>query len=592
MARQHQWMTAATIFAVVSGTTPGAFALETQYGDVRVQLDSRATIGAAWRMEDRDDDLVGQANGGQGFSTNGDDGNLAYGKGDPLIAGIKLTSDLTLTYRDVGLFLRGTYRFDDVGNSKQYFNAQNYQGGPSHTQTPTDLKRKRNAVEDEVGNNLDLLDAYVYGDFEIADRFVTYRVGRQVLNWGESLFIQNGLNSIVSANANRLRMPGFQIEEVYEPAAMTVVNFDLTDEIAVEAFYQWEWRKTEIDAAGTYWATNDFVGIGGNAAEIGFGRCPENSAPGACAFAPGGSAIPRAGDIEPQDGGQYGVSLRFIVPQLNEMDVGVYAANYHSRLPVVSGNAVVVPGAAPTGRFKVEYPEDIQLYGLSFNTMVGDWALQGEYSYKKDQPLAIDEVELFLAGLRAGFPSQIGNSFGPGEFIQGWRAFDISQIDLSAIRIIGPIPFLRSDQLVLLGEVGVTKVHSMPSEDELRLEGPGTYLPGDPAVAAALGVPAQDGGYADETSWGYRVAARLQYNNVLNLFNLEPTLFFAHDVSGTSPTPVLNFVEDRKQLTFSLKAEYLQSWEANVAYTRYSGGEPFNLISDRDYLNLSVSYSF
>lgn len=591
MNKHCRYFVIAAMASCMTAFSQSLMAFETQWGDMSLRLDSSVTIGSAWRVESPNPNLIAQSNGGKGFSSNSDDGNLAFGKGDPVVSGMKLTSDLTFNYASVGLFLRGYYRYDRVGNSKSYFNSEFYQGPPQYTQSAADLREKRRAVKDEVGNNLDILDAYLFGGFEVADRYVAYRVGRQVLNWGESLFIQNGLNSILSVNANRLRMPGFEVEELYEPAGMVLVDFQMFDNLAVEAFYQFEWRETVIDASGTFWSTNDFVGIGGNAAEIGFGRCPENSAPGTCAFAPGGSSIPRGSDIEPADGGQYGLAFRFLVPQLNEMDVGIYMANYHSRLPVVSGNAVLVPGVAPSGRFQVEYPEDIQLFGVSFNTGIGKWAVQGEYSYKKDQPLAIDEVELFLAGLRAGQPSQIG-TYGPGEFIQGWRRFDVSQIDISATRIIGPIDLIKSDQLVLLAEVGATKVHSMPSEDELRLEGPGTYLPGDPAVAAALGVPAQDGGYADENSWGYRLGARLQYNNVFNMFTLEPGLLFAHDVSGTSPTPIINFVDGRKQISAGLKGKYLDSWEGGISYTRYAGGEPFNLMDDRDYMSMYLKYSF
>ncbi len=569
-----------------------AQALDYNWGDLDMSLDTRITIGAAWRAEGKDGDLIGIANGGRSYSTNGDDGNLAYNGGDPIASSLKATSDLTLHYKAVSLFLRGTYRFDPTNENQSFFNEDSYQDSAFKTQNKRNLRDKRNAVRDEIGNNFDLLDAYVYGNTEIAGFDIGYRVGRQVLNWGESLFIQNGMNSLIAVNANRLRVPGFDITEIYQPAGMTVINFDINEFVSVELFHQWEWEKTEIDASGSYWASNDFAGIGGTAAEIGFGRCPENSAPGVCAFSPGGSSIPRASDIEPEDDGQFGAAFHIYLPELNDTDIGIYAAKYHSRLPLSSGNAVQVSGVAPSARYRIEYPEDIKLYGLSFSTVAGDWAFQGEYSLKVDQPLQIDEVELFLAGLRVpGLVSQLG-TYGPGEFIQGWKRFNVSQIDLSAIRIIGPIEMIRSDQLTMLVEVGAMNVHSMPSESELRLEGPATYLPANPGNAAALGVPVQDGGYADATSWGYRVAMKLEYNNVFNLITVEPTLLFAHDVNGTSPTPILNFIEDRKQITTGLNMRYLQTWEGGIGYTRYSGAKPFNLIADRDFFNIFVGYNF
>ena len=42
-----------------------------------------------------------------------------------------------------------------------------------------------------------------------------------------------------------------------------------------------------------------------------------------------------------------------------------------------------------TAAYRIEYPEDLQVFGLSFNTALGasGWALQGEYSFHPE-PLA------------------------------------------------------------------------------------------------------------------------------------------------------------------------------------------------------------
>ena len=45
------------------------------------------------------------------------------------------------------------------------------------------------------------------------------------------------------------------------------------------------------------------------------------------------------------------------------------------------------------------YPEDIQLYGFSFNTNVGETAIAGEIAYRKDEPLQIDDVEILYAAM-------------------------------------------------------------------------------------------------------------------------------------------------------------------------------------------------
>ena len=95
---------------------------------------------------------------------------------------------------------------------------------------------------------------------------------------------------------------------------------------------------------------------------------------------------------------------------------------------------------------------------------------------------------------------------------------------------------------------------------------------------------------ADATSWGYRVAARLDYNNAIGGVNLFPYAQFLHDVSGNSPSPSGPFVEGRTALTIGLRADYLSRWQASLGYTRYAGDG--NELSDRDFISASVKYSF
>ena len=42
------------------------------------------------------------------------------------------------------------------------------------------------------------------------------------------------------------------------------------------------------------------------------------------------------------------------------------------------------------------YPEDIKLYGFSFNTTIGTTAVSGEMSYRQDEPIQIDDTELTI----------------------------------------------------------------------------------------------------------------------------------------------------------------------------------------------------
>ena len=597
---------ALTAFALALLAAPATQALDFEHGGFSARLENRLAAGATWRIADRDPNLIGIANGGTAFSTNGDDGNLAFGQGEVVDSTLRLTSELSMTYGDFGLFGRSVLGYNPTVSNAALFNPADYDDSlTTRGYTQADRKAKEASVRRHNGRYADLKDLYAYTTQTVADRTLSLRIGRQVMNWGENTFVLNGLNSLLALDANRARLPGFELDEVIIPANQVWASVNLADSVSLEGFYQLRWERTIIDAGGTFFGTNDFAGPGGTAANLGFGRADENTVPGTPCSAPPvagvqcvpvGSYVPRAGDVTPKNAGQFGGALRFSIPYLNDMDAALYAANYHSRLPLYSGTSRAGAGLTPatTANYFVEYPKDIRMFGLSFNTTIPfDFSIQGEYSYKQGQPIQIDDVELLLAGL--GAPSQINPNAGAtlgGQYLRGWRRKDVSQADVGLTRLFGPSSWMRSEQTLLVAEAAITHVHGLESQSVLRYEGPGTFTPGDAATAASQGVPQQVDGYATATSYGYKVLLRNDYNNVFNLINLKPTLRWEQDLHGISPTPITNFVAGRRQLTAGLGFTYRGSVSGDIAYTRYIGAGPQNLLRDRDNVQAVVKYSF
>lgn len=599
----------------------GAQAYSVEHDGFTLELNNTVSVGAAVRAQDRDSKLIGIANGGSAYSTNKDDGDLAYDRGDIVSSVAKITSDLTFSKGGYGIFARASGFFNPTLNSKDDFftNARGY--SPYCDPSPAcgkeantaERDQKNEAVQQQVGRKIDLLDAYVYGNTSLFDRTFSFKIGRQVLNWGESTFVLNGINSMVAFNANRARVSGFELSEAIIPAPLAWASMGLTEQTSIEAFYQLGWQKTIIDASGTFFSTNDFAGIGGTRANLGFGEFQENTPT---------TSVKRASDRRPGNSGQYGVAYHAFLPWLHESDVGLYAMNYHSRLPVYSGISTASPVtpagspdpyAAATASYFAEFPKNVHLYGASFNTTL-PWglALQGEYSFKDGQPIQVDTVELLLAGL--GAPSQIAG-MQPGvttgnKYLRGYRRKDISQVDFGLTRIFAPSKLLGYDQVIGVFEIAGMHVHGMESNDVLRYDGPATDTPGNAAIASSvsasysqlasalsgtpvsLTIPQNTNPYATSNSWGYNVLARFQYDNVFNLFTLNPTIRFVHDVKGYSPKPVVNFVEGRKQLSLSLGFRFRNEITTEIGYTNYFGGGRNNLLADRDFYDASIKYSF
>jgi hypothetical protein len=615
-----------------------AAAFQFSLGDVQASLDTTLSYGLNWRVAERDKDIIGIANGGRAYSVNGDDGNLNYDDNDYFSKVFKITSDLEMKYRNYGLFLRGT----------AFYDFHNVHGDLERTELEGDAL-------DLVGKNAELLDAFIWWDFELAGRPGTLRVGDQVLSWGESTFIQNSINTINPVDVNKLRIPGSELKEALKPVGMVSAALSANEYVSFEAFYQYDWEKTEIDPPGSYWSTNDFVGAGGNKVMLGWGEVSEFGTSfaalgplqpffGVSAFEPDFLGVSRMGDDKPSDDGQYGVAMRILVPALNDTEFGIYYINYHSRLPVISaktGSAAVVAnrlaivntpsvalgGATPmqaltgaigpeaaqrtlgsilvgeyaeTARYFLEYPENIALFGASFSTQLSatGTAIQGEVSYRKDAPVQVDDVELLLAALSpiaAINPAYLDNQlgvFGSNAIIHGYEEVDIIQVQITATQVFGPT--FGANQFTLVGEVGVTHLPDMP---KIRLESPGTYVSGNPAHSelggAHPGKPAEpSSAFADATSWGYRVVGKLDYNNAIGAITLSPRIAWAHDVDGNSPNPGGNFLEHRKAITVGLEANYLNSWSADLSYTDFFGAGRYNLINDRDFVSFNVKYSF
>ena len=226
-------------------------------------------------------------------------------------------------------------------------------------------------------------------------------------------------------------------------------------------------------------------------------------------------------------------------------------------------SALAIDRYGKDGNYFLDYPEDIELFGLSFNTVLGasGWALQGEYSLRRDAPLQRAERTVIEEGLRpiidglglaacasnpamAACPKAPDGTNLPPQFfngrleahvagqmpsiVQGYIERNVSQIQATATKVFGPT--MGADGLVFLTEVALMHVHDMPDKVDAPLESP------------AGGVLATGEADADATSWGYRIAARLDYSNAIGAVNLYPYTQFLHDVSGNSPSPSGPFV--------------------------------------------------
>ena len=137
------------------------------------------------------------------------------------------------------------------------------------------------------------------------------------------------------------------------------------------------------------------------------------------------------------------------------------------------------------------------------------------------------------------------------------------------------------------------KLTGGPTGRGLRLNGPGTSVSGNDLLAGRhFGEVEPLDRFADDSSWGYRAALRLDYQGLIGAWNFSPRFVWAHDVSGTTPGPGGNFVEGRYGATLGVLASYQAKLEFDLAYTVFGGASRYNELGDRDFVAMTAKYSF
>ena len=602
-----------------------AFGVSFNVGEIEGQFDSSLSIGASWSTQQPNKNLIGVNNGGHGLSQTSDDGHLNFKSGETFSKIFKGIHDLELKYGDTGVFVRGKYWYDfELKDESRPF------------KDISDDNRKEGAKS--AGGQI--LDAFVYHNYSIADQPGSVRLGKQVVSWGESTFIGGGINSINPIDVSAFRRPGAEIKEGLIPVNMFYVSQSLTENLSAEAFYQLEWDQTVVDNCGTFFSQPDIIADGcdnnlrvlNKRSTIPAAALPTLTRLGVDVDNEG-VLVRRAGDRDARDSGQWGASFKYMFDPL-DTEFGAYFMNYHSRAPIFSATGApastfagvrALPAqlqalapliVAGNSSYFVEYPEDIRLYGLSFSTTLPTGtAWSGEVSYRPNAPVQLNSTDILFAGVRplgGALTNASLLSAPPGTDLHGYRRKEITQFQTTLTHFFDQV--MGASRLTLVGEVGVTHVGGLESTSDVRYGRDPVYGPGElPATGGqntcvALNTSTingagpgaatnnrsrncNDDGFTTATSWGYRGRAIWEYNDVFAGVNLKPNVAWSHDVSGYSPGPGGNFEEGRKAVSLGLDAEYQNTYTASLAYTNFFDGK-YTTVDDRDFVALSLGVNF
>ncbi|MCL6414610.1 DUF1302 domain-containing protein [Aestuariirhabdus sp. Z084] len=613
-------------------------------GEVTGSVDTTLSYGAMWRVESRNTNI-------DNSGVNSNDGNRNFDTG--LVSSVyKFNTEMEVNYEDYGAFVRARGYYDtEIMDSKNDSGDLPYQ--------PSYYGRKfGDKAEDYSGSRTELMDAFVYGNFYLGEDEMplSLRVGKQVISWGEGIFYREGVNAINALDGNAFNLPGSEVKDALLPAGMIYANLGLTDNLSVEAFVQWEWDETRLNPVGTYFSTTDLFAPGGEGNLI-WSDLTGTQLDGLLAAYQGGlSAVADpflssgslnvdantlnngqwanlgtiVRDNEASDSGQFGVAFRYVAEELNETEFGFYYINYHSKTPLISadinnynydptgnrflglvgavGDPTLAGGLAALDLAQNisayrDYEEDIDMFGASFSTLVGDTSISGDVAYRPDNmifayheddllasisnPLGAGQeyfagdgcASLDVANGNTGVAENLIGEVCHGETANNWVETETINWNLNAIHNFGPS--LSFDRFVAIVELSGEWLPELTNK-ELDVMN---------STAQNAGDNTRHSKKLTRTAYGVTTVLQGNWNDVIAGINLNPRVVVKHDISGNSHRAG-NFMEGRSAYSFGLNADYLSSISGGLSYTMYQGAGSSNDITDRDHVAFNIKYAF
>jgi hypothetical protein len=628
----------ASLFALSSSP---AQAFEFKVGDWDAYIDTTFSASVAMRVEGNDD-----------FGTSHPTGSKRIFKdpGDIYATPLGLLSDMGISKGNFGAFARWAYVYDPTIMGKDCTNCIR-PNNPPYTPgavpwTHYDVFPVTSAFQDGAGpnaefaiidgidskaqnlagNRFNLLDLFVYGGWDIGTHPLNVRVGKQVINWGESGIQGGGISQMQNPrDLSKATTPGTDVKETLIPQESFYFNFGFTDNITLEAYYTWNWRESTFVGVGTYFSGFDFIGPGYN---------PDLFVRG----------LVKGENHEPDNGGQWGINMHFVIPQLNYADLGIYWVRSHAFIPYTKLSETYVPVADPAnpgrdtlGAYTWTYGQDQDTYAISLNGE-GPWdtSFGLELNLKKNSGDVRECRDLFgisdvvpygfevdgpyhpgagvlpidiTAGMAFDFPPGTRPTTGPGAGgdidcnpttspglrDSGTGASDVYVL-LGQLVKSGGTDFMGASKLSLIMDVSMVWVPDCHGGDEMdRINNKPTESTSAPNgsmndrghfdCVAPLDQPITD------FSWGYTAVAALEYPNAFANITVKPTFIFVHNVEGYSPASQGGGMrEEQRTAIAKITFDYQGQQSLDVQYVTWLGTAGGS--SDKDFVSLVYKYSF
>lgn len=529
-----------------------AFEVDTDNPDLKVLWDTTFKYSTGFRLKNPSPAIVAGANydpASPGYFPNTDDGSRNFKRG--LVSNrLDILSELDVAYKNVGFRVSAAGWYDSV------YQGRNDNNSPS---TANQISVSSNQFTDATsrlhGGDAEILDAFVFGKFNLGGMPVTARLGKHTVVYGESLML--GANGIAAAQApidvvKAATVPNAQFKEFMMPINQVSGQVQVSPGVMLGGYYMLDSMSDRLPGAGSYYSFMDALATGGERLIVG-------SSPA------GNVSFHREADRKAKKSGQFGVQLRF---SHADVDYGLYAVQWNDRGPSglylhpFAGAPVASASGLQVGTYQWVFHEGIKAVGGSFTTTIGNVNLAGEVSIRSNTPLDSDaQIDVVGANNNSNPLYAVGKS---------------AHANLNWIASIGPTFLAREADFV--GEIGWNRRLSITKN------------------AAALNPN------ATRDAVNVRFVFEPKYRQVLPGVDLSVPVGLGYGLMGNSSVVGAFLGKGIGDISIGVNGSYLDVWRFGVNLTHYfgdagafieAGHRSFKqAYADRNYLSFNIRRTF
>jgi hypothetical protein len=495
-----------------------AIELETGNPDLRIRWDNTVRYNLGVRTESQDPRLMSGATY--------DEGDSKFKAGDIVTNRVDLLSEFDVNYRSqFGARVSAAAWYDDA-----YKNHGVTSTAPGGVPTSYFNNTYNSSVSRYVnGPSGEILDAFVWTNFNLGETPVNIKLGRHTLVWGEGLLLGGHAISYSQSPSDGVKAvtsPGIETKEVFLPLNQISAKAQVTNDLTLAAQYFLEWKPTRVPNAGTYLMGADTTP---NVERLG-------AAPG--------FALLNSTPNTPGNRGNWGVSARLNVEAI-ESTLGLYYRKFDDYAPETG-----IQMLGPAGPFRFTYTRDVKLIGASIARPFGPVAFGADISLRKDAHLnsATTYDPLHDTGARGDTLHAVINGLYGLPKTAFW------------------------DTGTIIAELGYSRLQRIT-------QNPGLYRGVGYGGCIRAGTTSTPGNVSDACSTrdNFQLAVNFtpQYLSVLPSWDLELPMSINYGLKGSSPASGGGF-EHLLTWAVGVKMTYLQRHEFTLRYSDLSVPTKYN----------------